>query len=154
MCRWHYKHKYSHSLWRSMTPQIYMICRGHSHYKNKFSYSLWRSMTPQIHMFCRGHWHYKHKDSHKQECIPVGCVPSAAAAVCWRVSASVHAGIHSPLGQGLDTPGPGPRHSPGPGPGHRPWADSSPWAWAWTPLLCGQTDTCENITFGIFICGR
>ena len=40
----------------------------------------------------------------KQECIPVGCVPFAAVAVCWRgVSASVHAGIHNPR-LGLDTP--------------------------------------------------
>ena len=38
----------------------------------------------------------------QQECIPVGYVPPAAVAV--GESASVHAGIHSPLGVGLETP--------------------------------------------------
>ena len=37
-----------------------------------------------------------------QECLPVGCVPSAAVAVCWGVSASVLAGIPPP-GVGLET---------------------------------------------------
>ena len=97
-----------------------------------------------------------------QECIPVGCVPSAAVAVCWRgVSASVHAGIHTlPLG-----------------PGHpRAWAwiPPTPWAWTWTPPLGRHpqarvwtppwadtpppmnrmTDRCKNITFANFVCGR
>ena len=48
-----------------------------------------------------------------QECIPVGCVPSAAEAVYWAGgggSATVHAGI--PPGLGLDPPGPGPGHTP------------------------------------------
>ena len=67
------------------------------------------------------------KTKKQQECIPVGCVPPAAVAVCsgGGVSASVYAGIHhlgpghpsrawawtpsppsptSPLGLGLDTP--------------------------------------------------
>ena len=47
----------------------------------------------------------------QQECIPVGCIPSAAVAICLRGAASVHAGI-PPL--------------PRPGP---------PWAWVWRPLL-------------------
>ena len=43
----------------------------------------------------------------QQECIPIGCVPSAAVAVCWGgVSASMYAGIHPPA-----------------------WA-WTPWAWA------------------------
>ena len=77
----------------------------------------------------------------RQGCIPVGCVPSAAVAVCWwGVSASVHTGIHPP--------GPGPGHPPGlawtpPGlgldtpqawPGH-------PLAWAWTSPLGLGLDT-------------
>ena len=53
-----------------------------------------------------------------QECIPVGCVPPTAVAVCLGgvgVSASVHAGIHPPR------PGPGPLNlPPGCGPGDPP----------------------------------
>ena len=47
----------------------------------------------------------------EQECIPVGCVPSATVAVCW-----------------------GSLHPPSPGAG-TPWADPPqlpPWLWAWT----------------------
>ena len=102
----------------------------------------------------------------KQECIPVRSVSFAAVAVCWRgVSASVHAGIHNPR-LGLDTPQawvwtppflrPWPDHTPPslgldtPAPGRYP-----PWAWAWSPPPPrGQTDTCENITFANFVCGR
>ena len=101
----------------------------------------------------------------KQECIPIGCVPSAAVAICWGMSASVHAGIH-PLGLGLDTPqawawtpplgrhppepgdrhplgrhplGPGPRHAPGQTP----------------PVPVNRmTDRCKNISFANFVCGR
>ena len=60
----------------------------------------------------------------RQECIPVGCVPPAAVAVCGGVFASVHAGIPHP----------------GPGPGHPPWV----WAWRYpqpdpstSPPRCG-----------------
>ena len=52
-----------------------------------------------------------------KECIPVGCVPPAAVAVCWGGSASVHAGIHPPR-CGLGDP-------PGCGPGDPPRV----WAW-------------------------
>ena len=49
-----------------------------------------------------------------QECIPVGCVPSAGG------SASVHAGIHT-LGPGPgDPPGQTPNLPPGYGPGDPP----------------------------------
>ena len=44
----------------------------------------------------------------KQECIPVGCVPPAAVAICWG-SASVHAGIH-PWPDPQPPPGSGSRH--------------------------------------------
>ena len=84
---------------------------------------------------------------YKQECIPV--------AVCWGVSASVHAGMHPhrgskprhPLGRGLDprmwawTPPiwaliptysqPDPPTSPGSGPRHPGWPDPQPPPWAW-----------------------
>ena len=74
----------------------------------------------------------------QQECIPSGCVPPAAVAV--------------------------------PDPGQTPQAP--PWVWAWKPTRhagihdrdlqgmlgspppCGQTDTCKNITFTNFVCGR
>ena len=50
----------------------------------------------------------------KQECIPVGCVPPAAVAICRGVSASVHAGIHPSPGCGPGDPPPrcGPRDPP------------------------------------------
>ena len=52
-----------------------------------------------------------------QECIPVGCVPSAAKVVSrWGVSASVHAGIHILSWAWAWTPPMG--RPPGPGPGH------------------------------------
>ena len=87
----------------------------------------------------------------QQECIPVGCVPSAAVASLQGGSASVHAGIPMPPGPGtsreqtppgLGTPPqsrhPLPRDQTPPEPG-------TPWEQA--PPLCGQTDACENITF-------
>ena len=46
------------------------------------------------------------KTARKQECIPVGCVPSAAVAVCWGVSASVHAGKHTPPARPPNLPPP------------------------------------------------
>ena len=63
-----------------------------------------------------------------QECIPVGCVPSAAVAVCW--GGCLHQcmlGYTTPLGLGLDTPDLGlDTPSPRPGPGH-------PLGLGWTP---------------------
>ena len=47
----------------------------------------------------------------KQECIPVGCVLTAAVGVCWGLSASVYAEIH-PLACSW-TPRPGPGQPPG-----------------------------------------
>ena len=46
----------------------------------------------------------------------------------WGVSVSVHAGIHTPLGVGLETP---PRCRPGDTPSQTP--QSPPWVWAWRP---------------------
>ena len=140
----------------------------------------------------------------KQECIPVGCVPPVAVAVCWGrgVSVSVHAGI--PLGVGLETtwvwawrpprvwawrppqvwpgdppgcgpgdpPGQTPQLPPGCGPGDTPGQTPQlpPWVWAWRPArhagippamhagipppVDRMTDTCKNITFANFVCGR
>ena len=128
-------------------------------------------------------WHSFRKDSNdtpteaiflaytkkcEQECIPVGCVPSAAVAVSpvgGGESASGHAGIPpgadpqnqaspwaAPLGPGTppeQTPH-GTRHCP-------PWdqappRDQAPRPEGGTPLRsrhpsCGQTHTCKNITF-------
>ena len=58
----------------------------------------------------------------KQECFPVGCVPPAAAVVCWWKSASVHAG-YTPPGLGLDDL---PAQPPGVG------LDTHQ-VWAWVP---------------------
>ena len=52
------------------------------------------------------------KTNQEQECIPVGCVPSAAVAISPGGSASVHAGITPP-----------PPQSRPPGPGTLPGAD-------------------------------
>ena len=64
----------------------------------------------------------------QQECIPVGCVPPAAVAVCLGegVSASVHAGIHLILAVDLETPIPGVglETPSGCGPGIPPWPDT------------------------------
>ena len=65
------------------------------------------------------------KKKTKQECIPVGCEPPAAVAVCWGVSASVHAGIHLP----------------GPGPGHlQPDPPTSPLSLGLDTTSCEQND--------------
>ena len=58
--------------------------------------------------------HKKYKNYLQQECIPVGCVPSAAVVVSAGGFVSVHAGIPTP-------PGPGtPREQTPPGPGTPP----------------------------------
>ena len=150
------------------------------------------SVNPRYNQHCENK---KQLMNNQQECIPVGCVPPTAVAVCWGgVSASVHAGIHPlarppnlPLGVGLQTPPP-PRPDPstsslgvgletmarllnfppGCGPGDPPtqtpqpaplgvgletckacW-DATPFP-LWTEWL---TDTCKNITFANFVCGR
>ena len=97
----------------------------------------------------------------KQECIPVGCVPPAAVAVClgggggvclsacWDTNAPgcgpgdpPRCEPGDPLGVGLETP-------PGCGP-------ETPRVWAWRPLLCTEflTHASENITLPQLCCGR
>ena len=81
------------------------------------------------------------KINSQQECIPVECIPPAAAAIGERGSASVHAGI-PPLGVGLPQCMLGCTHliwvwawrPPGCGPAD-PWvcAWSPSWVWAWRP---------------------
>ena len=78
-------------------------------------------------------------DTHTLECGPVD-LPTGVA---WR----------PPTGVGLETllppSGCGPGDPPGCGPGDHPGADSPQEK---TPR--GQTDTCKNITFANFVCGR
>ena len=108
------------------------------------------------------YWHHNvvALNNVKQECIPVGCVPPEAVAICWGGSASVHTGIHL-LGVGLETPPARPQPRPGCGSEDHPWPDPStslpgfgpetsplgvgleispnqtpqhpPWVWAWRP---------------------
>ena len=109
--------------------------------------------------FRRSGWKHQYYNF-KQECIPVGCVPPAAVAVCWGVSASVHAGIHPP-GLGLDTP-PGVGLDSPPGVGlDTPWPDppTSPLGLGLgldTPPLWIEflTHASENITLPQLRCGR
>ena len=106
--------------------------------------SIWPYIKNKNKIGSRYPWEDKHKPRTKlwirnflsQECIPVGCVPSA---ICWGGggSASVHAGIH-PLGLGLEKPPwPDPPTSPpGPGPGDPPTSQTPqppPCVWAWRP---------------------
>ena len=106
----------------------------------------------------------------QQECIPVGYVPSAAVAVCWGGSASVHAGIQGYTSPPRPEPGPlwacrppppsqtpnlpPPYGSGDPPPGQTPQPPL--WVWVWrTPLPVNRmTDTCKNITFANFVYGR
>ena len=62
------------------------------------------------------------ENSHEEECIPVGCVPSAAVAVCWGVclSACVLCGPGPPQAWAWRPPWPDPQPSPGYGPGDPP----------------------------------
>ena len=86
-------------------------------------------------------WKHQYYYNFKQECIPVGCILPTAVAICWGVSASVHAGIHPqawawtpPLGLGLDNPrvwawtppSQTPNLPPGSGPRHPSWPDPQP----------------------------
>ena len=99
---------------------------------------------------------------YQQECIPVGCVPPAAVAMCWcgGGSASVHAGIPPGCGPG-DPPGCEPGDPLGCGLGDPPRPDPSisplgvgletpqgqtpqhpPWVWAWRPPPPWERQTC------------
>ena len=111
-----------------------------------------------------------------QECIPVGCVPPAAVAICWGVwpGALPRVWAWRP-----------PRFGPGDPPSQGQTPQLFPWVWAWRParhaviptppwrparhagippaihagippLLWTEwlTDRCKNITFTNFICGR
>ena len=88
----------------------------------------------------------------EQECIPVGCVPTAAVAGA--------GGLHQPP-PGSCTPWtrhpPGPctprtRHVPDPRDHAPPWTRHPP---DQAPLPVDRmTDTCKNITFANFVCGR
>ena len=84
------------------------------------------------------------KTNQEQECIPVGCVPSAAVAIspggvclsaCWDTTTTP---------PGADPPGPGtpgsrpPQEQTAPGTRHLPGPGTPPG---------GQTHACENITF-------
>ena len=66
----------------------------------------------------------------KQECIPVGCVPPATVAICWGVSASVHAkcGPGDPQAWAWRPPW---VWAGDPTPGQTP--QLPPWVWAWRP---------------------
>ena len=83
----------------------------------------------------------------KQECIPVGCVPPAC---CPYLPACTAPGVPGPG----DVPGPGGVPSPGgiPGPTGCTW--SGGYLPRYSPPPHGQTDTCKNITFTNFVCGR
>ena len=85
--------------------------------------------------------------------LPGGCtclgVYLPRECTCLGVSASVHAGIHTP--PGLDSPGCGPGHPPA-----RP--PNLPLGLGLDTHPCEQndwqTDLCKNITFANFICGQ
>ena len=66
--------------------------------------------------------------------------------VCWDTPPRPAPG--PPLGRPPPGPGPGRGHTPIPG----PWPGHPPGLGVDTPLL--WTDTCENITFANFVCGR
>ena len=73
-----------------------------------------------------------------QECIPVGCVPSAH----WLYLVVSARGVCIPCMPPCHTC---PWHTCKPPTMHAPCGTCRP---------CGQTDTCENITFANFVCGR
>ena len=72
----------------------------------------------------------------KQECIPVGCVPSAAVAVCL--------GVRGCLSQCMLI------HPPGQTPQHLPLGIGL----ETIPSKDRMTDSCKIITFANFVCGR
>ena len=68
----------------------------------------------------------------KKECIPVGCVTSAAVAICWGEGCLPQCML-------------GYTHTPG------AWAWTPPWAWAWIPPMAdpqppplGLDPSCEQ----------
>ena len=102
---------------------------------------------------------------YQQECIPVGCVPPAAVAICRCGGGGLpQCMLVYPLGVGLETPrvwawrppwvwawrpppGPTPQYPPGCGPGDPPGQtpQHTPWVWAWRPPPPrGQTDMCKT----------
>ena len=89
--------------------------------------------------FTYRHWsEFPSKNLHKQECIPVGCVPSAAVAICLVGLPQCMVG-YTPQVWAWTPPNP-----PGPGPGHPRWqtppglgldtprqiSQATLWAWA------------------------
>ena len=99
--------------------------------------SMWTMLKPF-------HW--------KKECIPVGCVPPAAVAICFCGEGGVclSACWDTPPGVGLESPTPG----CGPGDPLSETPQPPPQVWAWRPPVDRMTDTCKNITFANFVCGR
>ena len=82
----------------------------------------------------------------EEECIPV---VRCSSHLLGGVSASVHAGIHTP--QGLDPHG---MDLPGLDPPGLDLGTLHPLGLGLDNPPSGQTDTCENITFANFVCGR
>ena len=76
---------------------------------------------------------YKKLDyTNEQECIPVGCVPSAIVAVCWLEGGCLlRGGMGGTCFGGVPAPGGG----------------GIPACTETDPPPCGQTDRCKNITF-------
>ena len=103
--------------------------------------------------------------SFKQECIPVGCVPSAAVAIgggsapvhaeilpggvcpsaCWDTAQGVSAPVHAEILPG----GSAPVHA-----GILPRVCVPQCMLGYTPPVKRITDACENITFPQLRCGR
>ena len=104
---------------------------------------------------------FSHTTIYRQECIPVGCVPRTAVAICWGVLPQCMLGYTLP-GLGLDTPRCGPGDPPCCGSGDPPGVglippgqtpQLPPYVLAWRPP-CGQTDTSKNITVSNFVYGQ
>ena len=99
-----------------------------------------------------------------QECIPVGCVPSVAVAVCWGGGVCLSACWDTPPDPGSPQvcawtlSGCGPGHTPprcGPGQPPPNQTPNHPLGLGLdTPSVDRMTDTYKNITFANFVCGR
>ena len=88
----------------------------------------------------------------KQECIPVGCVPSATVAVCWGVSAPGGCLVWRGLLQGVPGLGGLPQGVPGPGgvcSGEV--VVVSQHALSQIPPVNRMTDRCKDITFATLL---